>query len=162
MIYFVHMKNKIITVVALIVLLAVVIYGYEMVFKKPLVESPTNVEDMDTEMMRLDIKEQYDNGMYTFAGTIQTPTPCYEVIAEASVAPTNSEIDQYEINIYVTPPPSDVVCADVISNKDYKVSFEAPKDAEIKAFINGAEYELNRFEVPVGQDIDSFELFIKA
>lgn len=152
------MKNKIITVVVLLILLLVSIFGYELIFKTPLVESPVKEETSELPMSTLDIKEQYQDGVYTFAGTIQVPTPCHLVESNVTTAGDN----QYEININTVAPGEDVMCAQVITDKNYKVSFEAPEDAVIRAFVDGVEYELNRFEVPAGQDIDSFELFIKA
>ena len=157
MCYNLKMKNKIITIVVLVAVLAVSIYGYEMVFKKPLVESP--VEDTtETMMSSLDVKEQYNNGVYTYAGKIQTPTPCHTVDAKAMSVDENI----YAINITITPPAEGIMCAQVISEKDYKVTFAAPENAIVKAYINGIEYKINPFEVPAGQNIDDFDISIKG
>ncbi len=151
------MKNKIITIVALVVLLAVSIYGYEMVFKKPLVESPSQ-ETEEVVMPTLDIKEQYDKGSYTYAGTIQVPTPCHTIGARAMSVGDNV----YAINITVAAPATGVMCAQVITDKEYKVTFAAPMDAMVKAYINGVEYKINPFVVPAGQNIDDFDISIKG
>jgi flagellar basal body-associated protein FliL len=152
------MKNKIIAIVILVVLLVVSIYGYEMIFKKPLVESPTQQDIVEVPMPTLDVKTQYQNGTHIVAGTIQTPTPCHTVVAQAEPMGTST----YAINISVAAPASDVMCAQVISDKKFKVSFKAPQDIEMKAFINGEEYKINPFEVPAGQNIDLFDISIKG
>lgn len=151
------MKNKIITVVLLLILLVVSVYGYEMIFKKPLVESPSQESTVGALVDTLDVKTQYVDGMLTIAGTIQTPTPCHTVSTE--VAQTGPE--SFDLTL-TTSIPQGIICAQVISNKDFKVTFEAPATSTVKAAIDGLEYKLNMFEVPAGQDIDAFDLYIKG
>lgn len=151
------MKNTIITIIVLLVLLVVSLYGYEMIFKKPLIEAPrTNQEEPILPV--LDIKEQYVDGVHTFAGTLSVPTPCHTILSD--VVPFGE--DAYQIQLSIIPPATEVACAQVISEKNYKVSFAGSENAIVTAIINGVEYELNRYPVPEGENIDTYELFIKG
>jgi len=153
------MKNKIITIVGLLVLLVVLVYGYEAVFNRQIVESPVKeVVSDDDLLLTLDVKRQYEDGVYTFAGQLPVPTPCHGISAEV-VAMENSA---YAIEITTTMPKADVICAQVITQKDYKVSFESPENANVRAFVDGVEYRINNFDVPAGFDIDEFDLRIKG
>lgn len=152
------MKNTIIAIVTLVVVLALCLFSYELIFKKPLVESPSSEEQVDLTGNTLNVKEQYQNGSFTIAGDVEVPTPCHTV--SANVAPSNS--NTYMINIITTPPKDGVACAQMVTTRQFKVTFAAPQNAELKANINGAEYMLNRFEIPAGEDIDDYQLELKG
>ena len=153
------MKNKIITIVGLLVLLVALVFGYEAVFNKQIVESPIKEDVSDNDLLlTLDVKRQYEDGVYTFAGQISVPTPCHTISSEV-IAIENSV---YVIEITTSAPNQDVVCAQVITQKDYKVSFEAPENTDVRAFVDGVEYRINNFDVPAGFDIDEFDLRIKG
>ncbi len=153
-----EMKKTIITIVSLIVLLTLVLYGYEFIFKKPVITSPT-VEVVDeVPTQALDIKEEYKNSKYTFAGTLPVPTPCHSISSRVNTITK----DRYQIEITTTPPKEGVMCAQVITDKKFKVAFEAPAEINVTALIDGVPYELNRFVIPEGENIDTFELFIKG
>jgi hypothetical protein len=54
------------------------------------------------------------------------------------------------------------MCAQVISQKQYKAAFQAPDNITVTVKINGVEYETNRFVIPNTEDIDTFKLEIKG
>ncbi len=150
------MKKTIISIVALLVLLVVLVYGYEFIFKKPVIESPTVETPLTGE--KVEIKEQYKDSMYTFAGTIDLPTPCHSLVTK-----TNKVSDiKYQIIVDTVKPKEGVFCAQVITPKSYKVSFDAPKDIEVVVIIDGVEHQTNRFIVPSNEDIELFKLEIKG
>lgn len=151
------MKNTIITIIVLLALLGLVLFGFSKIFTT----SPTSImPEPDTEEILpvLEIKEQYDGTTYTFAGTIDLPNPCYQL--ETNVLEVSE--NEYVIQINTIEPGEDVMCAQVITPQAYNVTFEAAEDAQISAQINDQKYELFRFVVPEGEDINLFELFIKA
>ena len=152
------MKNKIITIVGLLVLLVVLVFGYEMIFKKPLIEAPNKDDSSEDLLLTLDVKRQYEGGVYTFAGSIPLPTPCHTISAEV-LAMENNET---AIVITTTPPNPETVCAQVITLKDFKVSFEVNEESSVRAFVDNVEYRINNFDVPAGFDIDEFDLRIKG
>lgn len=151
------MKKIIITIVALLAILTVLVYGYEFIFKKPIIESPTiTPEDILTET--IEVKEQYKNSTYTFVGSVDMPTPCHSLTQKVNQISES----KYEIEINTIEPNQDTVCAQVITPKTYKVSFTAKPDITVTAKINGVIYELNRFLIPNDQNIDTFKLEIKG
>lgn len=139
-------------------LLTVILYGYEFIFKKPVIESPTVDETPEMLVTPLDVKEQYRDGKYTFAGSVQVPNPCYTLKSQAN----KIEEDEYQIQITTTPPKAGTMCAEVITDKQFKLTFEAPQDILVTATINGIEYNVNRFVVPADQNIDDFDLSVKG
>ncbi len=152
------MKKTIITIVSLIVLLTLVLYGYEFIFKKPAITSPTIDQNEEIPLSALDIKEQRVNETYTFVGTIAVPTPCHNLVSKIEQV----SVDAYQIQVTTTPPAPGVMCAQVITDKNFKVSFDAPENIEVTAFVDGVPYDLNRYVIPEGENIDTFELFIKG
>jgi hypothetical protein len=151
------MKKTIITIVSLVAVLFVVAYAYEFIFNKPIIESPT-IEQEQFPTQKVEVKEQYKGTTYTFAGSLDVPTPCHTLSTK-----TNKISDtKYQIELITGNPKEGVVCAQVISPKTYKVSFDAPKDIVVTILVNGVEYETNRFLVPNDQNIDTFNLEIKG
>lgn len=152
------MKKTIITIVSLIVLLAVVLYGYEFIFKKPVIESPTIDQTEEFPQEALEVKEQYKDSKFTFVGTIPVPTPCHTLTSKVNMVAPGA----YQIELTTVPPKEGIMCAQVITDKTFKVVFAAPEDALVTAIIDGVPYELNRFTIPDGENIDTFELMIKG
>jgi hypothetical protein len=151
------MKKTIITIISLLVGLIIVIYAYEFIFKKPIIESPT-IDESSFPTQKIEIKEQYKDSTYTFVGSLDLPTPCH------SLATTVNKVSdaKYQIQVTTIDPKKDTVCAQVITPKPYKVSFKAQADIEVTVNINGVEYQTNRFVVPDGENIDTFQLEVKG
>lgn len=152
------MKKTIITIVSLLVILLIVLYGYEFIFKKPVIESPTISENPDLYIPTLEIKEQYVDSIYTFVGNLEVPTPCHTIKSNVNMLSEGV----YQIEVTTVAPSADTICAQVITEKSYKVSFEAGEDIDVTALINGIQYNLNRFIIPLDQNIETFNLEIKG
>lgn len=151
------MKKIIITVVALVIALFVIVYGYEFVFNKPIIESPT-VDEYQAPAQKVEVKEQQKGSMYTFAGELDLPTPCHSLTTKVNKISDTT----YQIEINTVAPAADVMCAQVITPKPYKVSFEAGENITVTVLLDGVEYETNRFLIPDGANIDTFKLEIKG
>jgi hypothetical protein len=151
------MKKTIITVLSLLVALIVIIYAYEFIFKKPIIESPT-IDEVTFPAQKVELKEQHKDSSYTFAGMLDLPTPCHTFTTKTNQLSES----KYQIQIDVVDPKKDIMCAQVITPKPYKVTFEAPDDVEVTVLIDGVEYETNRFQIPNDQNIDSFILEVKG
>lgn len=151
------MKNTIIAIVSLLAALLIIVYGYEFIFKKPVIESPT-VEEESVPTQKVELKEQYKGSTYTFAGTVTVPTPCHALNTRVNKVSDT----QYQIEIATLPPKEGIMCAQVLTDKPYKVSFQAPKDITVTVLIDGVKYETNRFLIPSDQNIDTFKLEIKG
>lgn len=155
------MKNKIIAIITLLVILAACLYAYEFVFKKPLVESPTeNGMQDDLFMPTVAVKEQSKDGVYTVVGELQLPTPCHTL--ETSVSPSNSST--YRIDVTTIAPKEGVMCAQVVTPREFRATTTVAtgETPNFTLFVDGIEYRLDRFEVPEGMDIDDFQLELKG
>ena len=112
----------------------------------------------DEYVQTINVKHQYKNGVHTYAGEIDLPTPChalaYNVVKDTSIANAFS--------LVFSATSSSTVCAQVITSKAFKLGFEGPSDATVTATLNGKKIRLNIFEVKDGQDLDSFDIYIKG
>lgn len=111
----------------------------------------------------LSVKHQYKDGEHVFVGTIDLPTPCHsynsEIIAEEAEGGENMP----EIKITISEPNADIICAQVIAEHDFKVTYKSDDpDLKFKATINGILVNLNIFEVSPQDNIDTIELFLKG
>ncbi len=150
--------KTIITITSLLAGLLIIVYGYQFIFKKPILESPTINDEATFPAQKIELKEQYKGSTYTFVGTLELPTPCHTL--EQSVNKISDT--EYQIEINTIDPKKDIVCAQVITPKSYKVSFEAGADIDVSIRINGVVYQTNRFIVPSDVNIDSYTLDIKG
>lgn len=153
------MKNTIIAIVSLLVALLVIVYGYELIFNKPVIEAPIiATESVDSNEEVKEIKEQHKDSKYIFVGTIDVPTPCHSL----KTVVNQLSATRYQIEVNTITPKKGVVCAQVISHQQYKAAFEAPDNITVTVKIDGIEYETNRFVIPNTEDIDTFKLEIKG
>ncbi len=102
---------------------------------------------------------QFKNGKHIIAGEVDLPTPCHILTTDAMVAESMPE----QVTIAFKSESKDAeICAQVITPERFKVEFMASKDAVIKATWNGQPAELNLVPVGPNEDLENFELFIKA
>lgn len=107
---------------------------------------------------RVDAKHFFIDGVHTFVGVIDMPTPCDLLSAQSRVMesfPEQVVIDFTVINNAES-------CVQVVTPQRFKVSAAASKDASISATWKGQPVELNL--IPAGKDEvpEDFELFIKG
>lgn len=153
-----NIKQMIITLVALSVALFTVLFASEKIFNKTIIPDMTPSSEQEAILPIMDIKEQYVAPTYTFVGSIDVPTPCHTLNAKVNQI---SDV-MFEIEVNTISPGDDVMCAQVISTQQFSVSFDAPKDILVYAKINGEIYELSRFVIPEGENINNYDLFIKG
>lgn len=152
------MQKTIIQIVSLILVLVVILYGYEFIFKKPVIEAPIAPQEEQMYKPVLEVKEQYTNSTYTFAGTVSVPNPCYKINSKVNTLSDNV----YQIEITSVPPAPSVVCAQVVTDKKYRVSVKDADKISLKILFDGVEYDTNRFTIPLGENIDTFEISTKG
>lgn len=153
------MKKISITFVTLLVILATFLFISEKVFKKTIIEEPQSQSQEQEEILPIaDIKEQYIDSTYTFVGSVDLPTPCHTL--ETKVNQISDTV--FEIVVNTIAPAEGIMCAQVITPRQYSASFEAPENILVYANINGVITELSRFVVPEGENINTFELYIKG
>jgi len=87
------------------------------------------------------VSYSFNNGVHTYTGTIQAPTPCHTVTyevqlsEEAPITPT--------IHFTIHNPTLDQVCTQVITEIPFTVEFEAPENsAQAQATLGGKPFFL--------------------
>ncbi len=151
--------------VGVFVLLAFVLFGYIFMQGRsatPLVDVETDeqaaVENTPSENKEpiITAAHEYEDGVHTFAGSIDLPTPCHRLTNEVVV-----EDDEVTVVFTITEPGSDELCAQVITPTPFVVTAEAPEEATVSATLDGEGVVFNLVEVPEGEDIQTYE-FIKG
>lgn len=141
--------------VVLAVLLAIIIVGVLVIkAQKREVAENTNQEQQEYFEKTIDVKHQYKNGKHIFAGTVEVPTPCYQV--EATITPG----DIAELNLVTKD--TGGICAQVITDANFYVEFEGKQDQLFKGRLDGEPVNLNTFEVDADLDINDINIFMKG
>jgi len=112
------------------------------------------------EHSNLTAAHHFEDGLHTIAGEYGLPSACHRLTHEVFFVDGKDE--RIEIQFRIIGPPADEVCAQVVTPARFKIEFEAPEDASIKASLNNESIRLNLIEVEEGEDLDSFEEFIKG
>lgn len=116
----------------------------------------------EEEMITVHAKHQYKNGIHTYAGTFPLPTPCDTLRAEASPVRSSvsngASVDKTDnkVVIALTIVKSDQICIQVITDKPWQVSFEAPQDVSVELTVKGKAAKLNVFEVGANENFEKF------
>lgn len=97
----------------------------------------TDVANINENIETLAITKTYEDGMHTFSGVLTVPTPCHEIETEALVAESFPEQVEVRINVVDT----QGVCAQVLTDKPYEVSFQASELAKIRGYVNDVPVE---------------------
>ncbi len=75
------------------------------------------------------------NGIVTYSGTVQLPTPCTKLNVDATASRTDPSV----VSIQLTTQPTSEVCAQVVTPKQFSGELAAPKGAQIHVFYNGSQ-----------------------
>ncbi len=81
----------------------------------------------------VNVGHQFKDGVHTYTGSVEAPTPCYAVAGAAVVKESYPE----QVDIKLEMRDTGGVCAQVITAKTFKVSFEASERPVVRGFING-------------------------
>ncbi len=85
------------------------------------------------------LEHEYVGNSHVFRGVLQTPTPCYTVSGEGVVRESYPE--QMTLSITTKAPLDEVVCAQVIDEKEFEFTVPASEMGEVVGvFVDGNEY----------------------
>lgn len=90
------------------------------------------------EIGSIKVTKSFVNGRYVIKGILTLPDPCYEI--ESNVIVMESFPEQIRINL--TTPRKEGLCAQVLADKTFEVSFQASDQAVITAYLNEQKVEL--------------------
>ena len=146
-----------IVVIIIVVLGGVAIYNFT---RTPDVDVQSNRDQaLREEAERSDVtvtaKHQYKDGTHTYLGSFDIPSPCHAYNAEVV-----DHEDSTEIALSYSE--TDEVCAQVITEREFKVSFEAPEEEPVYMTLNGEVVDINQFDVPADANIDEIDIFNKG
>ncbi len=159
--------NAIIGAVVIFAIIIVGMFMYAFLKKEEIQQNVTEVPTEDTNITdevpyasvtRIDARHYYIDGVHTFVGDVEFPTPCDLLEAESVVSESNPE----KINLIFSVLNNSDVCVQKITQQRFKVSAPASKEATITATFMGRPIELNLIPAQEGETPEEFELFIKG
>lgn len=107
---------------------------------------------------RIDAKHYFMDGLHTFVGEIEMPTPCDLVEVNSLVRESLPEQIQLDFTVINNAE----VCAQVITAQRFLVEAKASEGATVSATFMGRVIELNPIPALEGELPADFELFIKG
>ena len=118
----------------------------------------TEPTDTDSKLSTINAKHFFVDGVHTFVGEIDMPTPCDLLDHEVEVRESFPE----QVHINFTVVNSAEMCAQVITPQRFMVAVDASEDATFSATLQGEPVTINL--IPAGPDEtpEDFELFIKG
>jgi hypothetical protein len=161
------MEHKHMTVAFSILALVVVgMFVFAYLKKSEIAEAPAVTPGSQVEndgpyanITRIDAKHFFIPPTHTLAGEILMPTPC-DLLDYSDVQIQESSPETVTVNFKVVNHAE--MCAEVVTPQRFMVSFDAQKDAVIKATFEGRPVELNLIPAAEGETPADFELFLKG
>ena len=85
------------------------------------------------------VTHSYEDGVHTYTGAIQAPTPCHTLSHEVEVS--EERPIKATVHFTIAPPADDQICTQVITDIPFTIQFEAPESsAQADATLNGREF----------------------
>lgn len=120
-------------------------------------EEMDNTEEEAYYVSEVQVKHQYKDGKHIYAGALDLPNACYSLDADINKNSTTTAT-----LILMTNVSEEEMCAQVVTTRSFRVEVEGEATLDVTGTLNGRPVELNVFEVPAQEDIDSFEINVKA
>jgi hypothetical protein len=156
-------RRTIVLIVVVFILIIIGMFTFTGLMKKE-VEVKT-VPDVVVETVvpypnitRIDAKHYFSDGLHTFVGEIEMPTPCDLIEVNSIVKESFPEQIQLEFKVINNAE----VCAQVITPQRFLVEAKASEGATASAMFMGRSVELNLIPALPGESPADFELFIKG
>lgn len=127
-------------------LLVALIYPRYMGPSVPQGEEP---ELQGQEAVVIPLRHNYSSGTHAYIGVVPVPTPCHILEASAIVRESFPE----QVDIVVVSHPGEGVCAQVLSQKKFKVAFTASSDAYMSIFLDGRRASSTVTEVSTEENL---------
>ncbi|MBU3968800.1 hypothetical protein KJ991_01115 [Patescibacteria group bacterium] len=83
----------------------------------------------------------YESGLHNYRGSLTLPNPCYILSVDAVVRESFPE--DVTIRFTVQEEKGDKVCAQVLTEKGFRIIFQASKEAKVQAVINDVPVQFN-------------------
>jgi len=154
-----RINTKVVTLVALLGIVAIGLFVYTLVFSPSEISSPVTdqVQSGQTEERIMTARHQYVDGIHTIAGMTEVPTPCHKLVAETFFTETNPPGVEIRFNTLL----EGEECPSQPYEVPFRVTFEADENAALSATWNGGPVRLNLIPLQPGEELED-ELFIKG
>ena len=105
------------------------------------IQEPSKDDDSSSSASskKVNLKTSYKDGVLTYSGSVQLPSPCHKLKEEALVAESFPE--QVQIRLTIENPASGTMCAQVVTEKEFSGEAQASEKATISIFLNGKKVE---------------------
>lgn len=156
-------RRTIVLIVIVFILIVIGMFTFTSLMKKEvevkvapdvLVEDPVPYPNI----IRIDAKHYFIDGLHTFVGEIEMPTPCDLVEVNSVVRESMPEQIQLDFTVIN----NSEMCAQVITAQRFLVEATASEEATVSATFMGRAVELNLIPAMPGEKPADFELFIKG
>ena len=157
-------KRTILLVVSFFLLIVIGMFAFAYLKRTeitsvPVAETPVQEEKLPYPgITRIDAKHYFIDGVHTFAGQIDLPTPCDLLEAETVVRESYPE----QITIALNVINNSETCTQVVTTQRFMATATASAEAKVSATFMGREVELNLIPAAAGETPEEFELFIKG
>ena len=134
------------SILLVLIFLAVLAGGYYLTKPQPCGDCEILPSETDSAIVRpgfpyaesLPVTHVVKNDQHTISGILTLPDPCYFI--EQSVLVKESFPEQVEITL--TTQRRDELCATVVTDTPFEVSFQASEQAKVELILNGEAVEL--------------------
>lgn len=152
------MNNKILwslLLVAAVVLVGAYTYNKEKIKNLEQNRNQAIVNEVQRPSITINAKHQFKDGQHLFVGLVELPNPCSKITTGVE-----KTTDATIININYAS--TSEVCTEVITEKEFRISFAGKADEGIITKLNGEIVNLNIFEVSPDKNIDDVKIFNKG
>ncbi len=151
-------SKKVVNFVVTIIILVALGFGIYYLIGGSGSKAPApKVSGNDYYVSQIDVKHQYKDGKHIYVGSVDLPNACYKL--ESNISKTSNTEGLLTLSTSVN---NEEFCAEVVSTKVFRTEISAESTFNLKGVLNGKELQLNIFEVPVGMDIDGFQINVKG
>ena len=84
---------------------------------------------------KVSLKTNFKNGLLTYSGSVQAPSPCHELEKEVVIAESFPE--QVQISLQLKEPKPETICAQVVTEKEFSGELKVSEQARISIYLNG-------------------------
>lgn len=143
--------------VGCIILLAAGIFGYTIYTHRTTTPSATSTPEMmppasNTAGEVITAQHQFKNGKHFIVGQLPVPSACHTLTAEPFFIGQGSST--VEIRFTTVAPDASTTCAQVVTPKQFQVTFDGPPKPAMSALIDGRPAQFNFIEIPADQKLE--------
>jgi hypothetical protein len=131
------LKKSLLLAGSVIVLAVVVIYFSSLSTGEDAQKNPQRIDTDQVKFINdnrgaLKVEKNFSDGVHTYKGSLNVPTPCHDVLTEVTVAESFPE----QVSIYLEVVDAGGICAQVITEKEFTVEFQASEQAIVTGYLH--------------------------